>query len=159
MQQQYQFNYQLFQHIQELSESDALLLEKARINTSLAYAPYSQFLVSASAMLSNGEIVTGTNQENASFPVGICAERSLLASAAALYPKAHVVTMAISYQSLKGSSNKPISPCGMCRQAIVEHQTRYRQTMRLILSGQTGLIFVIENAAALLPLAFTSKEI
>ncbi|RTL54801.1 MAG: cytidine deaminase [Sphingobacteriales bacterium] len=159
MQQQYQFNYQLFQHIQELAESDALLLEKARINTKLAYAPYSQFQVSAAALLSNGEIVFGTNQENASYPVGICAERSLLASASVLFPQAHVVTMAISYQSLKGNSNKPISPCGMCRQAIIEHQTRYGHTMRLILSGQTGQIFVIENAAALLPLAFISKEI
>ncbi|WP_298302144.1 cytidine deaminase [Hydrotalea sp.] len=158
-QRQIQFNYQLFQNIQELNEADALLLQSARNNTNLAYAPYSRFQVSAAALLSNGEIVFGTNQENASYPVSICAERSLLASAATLFPQAYVVSMAVTYQSLQYNSNQPISPCGMCRQAITEHQKRYGHNMRLILSGQTGDIYVIEDAAALLPLAFTSTKI
>ncbi|MDE3123973.1 MAG: cytidine deaminase [Bacteroidota bacterium] len=158
MQQQIQFTYHLFHNIQDLKESDAFLLKCARDNTHLAYAPYSQFRVSAAALLSNGKIVFGTNQENASYPVSICAERSLLASAAALFPEAHVQTMAITYHAMQHNSNKPISPCGMCRQAIIEHQKRYGQTMRLILSGETGDIYVIDDATALLPLAFTSTK-
>jgi cytidine deaminase len=152
-----EFIYRVYNNINELSESDARLVEKARQNTALAYAPYSKFRVSAAALLSNGEIVTGTNQENASYPVSICAERSLMASAAALFPDAYITTMAITYDTERNNSLHPISPCGMCRQAIIEHQSRYGHTMRLILTAKSGEIIVVENATNLLPLAFSNK--
>jgi cytidine deaminase len=152
-----EFTFQVYNDINELSESDAKLVEKASHNTALAYAPYSQFRVSAPALLSNGEIVTGTNQENASYPVSICAERSLLVSAAALVPEAYITTMAITYDTNRNNSLQPISPCGMCRQAIIEHQSRYGHTMRLILVSKWGEIIVVENATSLLALAFSNK--
>jgi cytidine deaminase len=150
---------QIFSTPSELLPEDATLLAKARAITSAAYAPYSNFLVGAAAVLKNGEILTGTNQENASYPVGICAERVLLGNAATLYPNVPIITMAISYQNLKGDSNKPISPCGMCRQVLSEYEIRVSNPIRLILSGQEGEIFVIEKASQLLPLTFTPNDL
>ena len=145
---------------QELSKEDATLLEKAREITSLAYAPYSTFYVGAAALLSNGEIVTGTNQENASFPVGICAEQVTLSAISSLYPHGQAIsTMAISYQGKGIKSDHPISPCGVCRQALVEHEVRTKQTIRIILSGLEGEVYIIPDAHSLLPLAFSPDEL
>jgi cytidine deaminase len=110
-------------------------------------------------MLSNGEIVAGTNQENASYPVGICAERVLLGNAATLYPNISIETIAISYNSDTIKSDHPISPCGMCRQALLEYETRVKKPIRLILSGMEGKIQIIKTANFLLPFAFTPGEL
>jgi cytidine deaminase len=158
-QEDYHFSYEVYDSITELSEQDALLLSEARKTTAAAYAPYSNFNVGAVAKLINGEIVKGTNQENASYPVGICAERSLLSSAASLFPNIAIDTMAISYDNTKGISNRPISPCGMCRQALVEYEERVKQPIRLILSGQDGAVIVVEKASALLPFSFGSADL
>jgi cytidine deaminase len=149
----------VYNNIQELTEADQLLLQAARSITSIAYAPYSHFLVGAAAVLNNGEIIKGTNQENASYPVGICAERALLASAANLYPDVPIVSMAIAYHNLKGSSNKPVSPCGMCRQALSEFENRTNQHIRLLLSGMEGEVFIVEKSSELLPLSFGKKDL
>lgn len=155
---QYQFNYQEFSSAADLSAADASLLEKARTLTQIAYAPYSKFFVGAAAILANGEIVTGTNQENASYPVGICAERTLLAAAGTLFPDMPIHTLAISYQNMAGDLNDtPISPCGMCRQALCEYEERTGQNIRLILAGMNGAIQIIEKASQLLPLAFSGS--
>src|SRR2546429_5526705 len=94
----YSFSYETYNSNEELPEEEALLLQKARKTTKQAYAPYSHFKVGAVARLSNGETVTGTNQENASFPVGLCAERVLLAAAVSLYPNIPIDSIAISYE-------------------------------------------------------------
>ncbi len=156
---QYSFQFEVFDSINELSKEDANLLQQSREITQTAYAPYSNFFVGAAALLSNGEIVKGTNQENASFPVGICAERSLLSSTAALFPAANILTMAISYQNKNGISKTPVSPCGMCRQALLEHEKRYDHPIKLILSGSEGMVYVIESSSLLLPLSFTSDDL
>jgi cytidine deaminase len=148
------FDYEVFDSIESLPAADKFLLEKARAVTKIAYAPYSHFLVGASALLQNGEVVQGANQENASFPVGICAERTLLASAAMLHTDIPVETMAIAYHNLNGTSDVPVSPCGMCRQALAEYEDRTGQSIRLILSGMEGKIFIIPQASLLLPLSF-----
>ena len=155
----YQFSYDVYNSVDDLNEQDSLLLQEARKATASAYAPYSNFNVGAVAKLANDKTVTGTNQENASYPVGICAERALLASAASLYPGIAINTMAISYDNTKGESNRPISPCGMCRQALVEYEERVKTPIRLILSGLEGRVFVIEKANALLPLSFGSNDL
>ncbi|HEX2683915.1 MAG TPA: cytidine deaminase, partial [Ferruginibacter sp.] len=124
---EHSFSYDVYNSIDELNEKDAWLLNEAREVTASAYAPYSNFNVGAVAKLSNGEIVAGTNQENASYPVGICAERVLLASAASLYPHISIDTIAISYNNTTGVSDHPISPCGMCRQSLVEYEERVKQ--------------------------------
>src|SRR5918996_499179 len=94
----YKFSFEVYDSIDELTEQDAWLLNEAREVTQHAYAPYSHFQVGAIAKMANGEIVAGSNQENASFPVGLCAERVLLASASSLYPKMPIQSIAISYQ-------------------------------------------------------------
>jgi len=153
-----EINYKVYDDIKELSAEDAWLLNEAREVTRQAYAPYSKFYVGAAAKLVNGKIVVGTNQENASYPVGLCAERTLLASASALYPGVALETMAVSYNSNNGNSNQPIAPCGMCRQYLQEYEIRVNRPIRLILGGIEGKIFLIEKASQLLPLGFTSES-
>ena len=155
----FEFSYEVYNDSSELNEQDAWLLTEARQVTEQAYAPYSNFHVGAVAMLENGEVVAGTNQENASYPVGICAERVLLGSVATLHPNVPVKTIAISYNSEEVESDHPISPCGMCRQALLEYETRTKSPIRLILGGQEGKIFVIQSSKSLLPFAFTSDEL
>jgi cytidine deaminase len=152
----FQFSYEVYDDISELTKEDAALLAEARSVTKSAYAPYSNFFVGAVARLKNGEIVKGTNQENASFPVGICAERVLLGNAATLYPDMAIDTIAVSYYNNNGEKgDKPISPCGMCRQSLLEYETRTNQPIRLILGGQEGEIYIIKTVSSLLPFAFT----
>jgi cytidine deaminase len=153
------FQYEVYDDITDLNKDDADLLIKARAVTKQAYAPYSHFFVGAIAKLNNGEMVAGTNQENASYPVGICAERVLLGNAATLYPGTGINTIAISYSSKDLKSDHPISPCGMCRQSLLEYETRTNQPIRLVLGGQEGKILVIKTASYLLPFAFTSEEL
>ena len=160
MKQEQRFDYEMYNDINELNKEDAALLEEARKTTQKAYAPYSNFLVGAAALFNNGEMVYGTNQENASYPVGICAERTLLASASMVQTDVPIKTIAISYNNLSrsGGSDKPISPCGMCRQSLAEYETRMAQPIRLILSGMEGKIMIIPTASQLLPFSFGSES-
>ena len=155
----FEFSFEVYDSIDELGAEDQQLLTEARNVTEQAYAPYSNFRVGAAAKLEKGNIVTGTNQENASYPVGICAERVLLSTVSSLYPDVPVTTMAVSYQSNKIKSDHPISPCGMCRQALLEFEGRTSKLIRLILAGIKGKIYVIRSASQLLPLAFSSEEL
>jgi cytidine deaminase len=152
------FSILLYDSIDELNDEDAMLLREARNVTQFAYAPYSNFKVGAFAKLENGKTVSGTNQENASFPAGICAERTLLSTASSLFPEVGVDTIAISYNNLNGKSDRPVSPCGICRQSLVEFQDRTKKQIRIILSGMEGKIQVIENAKDLLPLVFGADD-
>ncbi|HMW66318.1 MAG TPA: cytidine deaminase [Chitinophagaceae bacterium] len=155
----FEFAYEVYDDSSKLNEQDAWLLNEARQVTQQAYAPYSNFHVGAVAILENGEVVAGTNQENASYPVGTCAERVLLGTLATLHPKVPIVSMAISYNSKEVKSDHPISPCGMCRQALLEYEGRVQKPIRLILGGMEGEIFLIQSASLLLPLAFSSSEL
>ena len=154
-----EISYTVYNTIEDLDQQDKTLLEEARKVTERAYAPYSNFNVGAVARLANGEIITGTNQENASFSAGICAERVLLACAATQYPEIPVKDLAISYHNIKGSSNQPVTPCGVCRQALQESEDRLKHPIRLILAGMEGKVFVFEKASSLLPLAFTTDDL
>ena len=154
-----EFDYEVYDDFSELKEEDAWLLNEARAVTEQAYAPYSNFHVGAVAMMANGEVVAGTNQENASYPVGICAERVLLGTVATLHPNVPVKSIAISFNSEEVKSDHPISPCGMCRQALLEYETRMKGPIRLILGGMEGKIYIIKKASLLLPFAFTSNEL
>ncbi|MFZ4057171.1 MAG: cytidine deaminase [Ferruginibacter sp.] len=154
-----QFTIETYASSIELNSNDAALLDAARNVTKAAYAPYSNFLVGAVADLVSGQQVSGTNQENASYPVGICAERVLLSTISSLFPGAAIKTIAISYHNLKGQSNHPISPCGICRQTLVEYQNRTGSPIRLILSGMEGEVIIVESADQLLPLSFTSIDL
>ena len=155
----FEFNYTVYESIDELPDDKRILLREARRVTALAYAPYSNFQVGAVARLSNGELVNGSNQENASFPAGLCAERVLLASVSSLFPKTTIEAIAVSYKSDHQKSDHPISPCGICRQSLQEYEGRVNHPVQLILGGMEGPVYVIDSASRLLPLAFTSEEL
>lgn len=156
---QISFSYEVLDTAQLLPEADKVLFKKAEEVTRLAYAPYSRFFVGAAALLQNGKTITGTNQENASFPVGICAERVLLSALASLYPGEPVLTIAISYfNKNNGKSARPLAPCGLCRQSLLEYEMRQQQSIRLLLGGMEGKIFIIDNIRSLLPLYFSGSD-
>ena len=156
---EYSFSFEIYDSIEELNEQDAGLLREARDVTKNAYAPYSHFRVGAAAKLANGQVVRGTNQENASYPAGICAERVLLSTASSIYPGTPIDTVAVSYDNDNGPSDHPIFPCGICRQSLQEFQQRTGAPIRLVLGGLEGRIYVIPQAHLLLPLAFTADEL
>jgi len=153
-----QIEYEVYSDISELPANDAALLNTAREITAQAYAPYSNFLVGAAASTVKG-IVTGTNQENASYPVGICAERVLLSAASSIFPGLPIETIAVSYNNTNGASDTPVSPCGMCRQALLEYEGRGGKPLRIILSGQKGEVIVLKSVSDLLPFAFTQEKL
>ncbi len=155
--QQFCYEYEEWSDDTHLTELDRELLREARQVTELAYAPYSNFWVGAAARLRSGSLVTGTNQENASYPVGTCAERILLGHAALRFPGDAIDTLAISYHPKDRSSHIPLYPCGMCRQALLEFEMRFDKPIRLILSGMEGPVHVVPSVQSLLPFAFTGK--
>lgn len=152
------FSFDCFSGIEELEAADRLLLEKARKVTAIAYAPYSHFHVGAALILANGKVITGTNQENASFPAGICAERVALATASVQFPDIAIKTLAISYDNKMGQSVHPISPCGICRQTLLEYEQKLNSPIRLILGGQAGKIYILQTAKYLLPMSFSADD-
>lgn len=155
----FEFTYKVYSDVKDLSDNQRSLLSKAKEVTEHAYAPYSNFKVGAAAKLVNGEIVTGSNQENASFPVGLCAERVLIGAISSMYPKVPIEAIAISYISDAHPGNYPISPCGICRQSLQEIENRLNHPIQLILGGTSGSIYVLDGISNLLPLAFTSEEL
>jgi cytidine deaminase len=154
MHKKFEFEYDLLSNASSLNEADFELLEAAKQATKTAYAPYSNFHVGAAARLSSGSILIGSNQESTSFPVGICAERSLLNSVGSQFPDLSITTMAISYQPLGKDSKEPISPCGMCRQSLLDYENRYGAPIKIILSGMSGEVMVLKSASLLLPFGF-----
>jgi cytidine deaminase len=156
-QHQIRIDYAEYPSSSELHEDDRVLLEKARAATSDAYAPYSKFHVGAAARLANGKIITGSNQENASFPAGLCAERVMLSAISSLYPQIAIPVMAVSYDQPGIVSTEPIAPCGLCRQTLQEYEFRSKQPIRLILSGMNGKVIIFSSVSDLLPLAFTKE--
>lgn len=143
-----------------LLAADALLIEEAKKASQSSYAPYSQFHVGAALRLDDGTIVRGSNQENAVFPAGCCAERTALYYAGAEHPNTPVVSIAIAVWREKDGLflAKPASPCGVCRQHLVETERRFGQSIRVILYG-TDETYIINSAKDLLPLTFTGDEL
>ena len=142
-----------------LLPDDRLLLDAAREATSLAYAPYSRFRVGAAARLTDQRIVRGSNQENASFPAGICAERVLLAALSSRGTDARITVMAISYVGEGIANDRPLAPCGVCRQVMSEYEERTGESFRLILCGASGEVQIFQSASALLPFRFSGSAL
>ena len=153
----FEFEYQLFQDDTEITTQDLALLQQARTATANAFAPFSHFLVGAAALLSNGEMVIGANQESNSFPVGICAERALLNSVGSQYPKETILAIAVSYHPIGKDSNMPISPCGMCRQSLLDYEMRFKAPIRIILAGLSGEVMILPSVTQLLPFGFNGE--
>jgi cytidine deaminase len=143
----------------ELTADEQALLERARAAGKNAYAPYSAFHVGAALQLENGEVVIGNNQENVAYPSGLCAERVAIFHAGALYPDVAVTVIAITCSSAKFAVNRPLSPCGACRQAIAEYERRAGKNIRIILSGDSGAVYAVNSIKELLPLSFEADEL
>ncbi|MCR5454970.1 MAG: cytidine deaminase [Bacteroidales bacterium] len=139
----------------ELNDTDRRLVQSAEDFLSHAYAPYSKFSVSAAALLDNGVVVNGTNQENAASPSGTCAERTTVFYANSMYPTNKVVTLAISAFFEGQIVKNPITPCGSCRQVLLETEKRYNSPIRLILAGRDKCL-IVNSISDILPLNFDS---
>lgn len=151
------FDITVYGSFEELQHSDKIVMEAAIKARKRAYAPYSNFFVGASVLLENGEIVEGNNQENASYPSGLCAERVAVFYAGANFPGVKIKTIAISAASFHREVNKPAAPCGNCRQAISEYEFKQKTPIRILLMGETGEVLECNSLADLLPLGFNSS--
>ena len=141
----------------ELSPADLQLVDAAREAAKKSYAPYSRFNVGAAVRLTDGEIVCGSNQENAAYPSGLCAERTALFWAGAQHPDKAVEAMAIAARTEAGEVEQPISPCGACRQVMLETEMRSARPMRIILYGAQECHIIEGGTKELLPLSFGSE--
>lgn len=148
-----------YENIDELMIEDRELINEATASMNKAYAPYSHFHVGAAIMLENGIILRGNNQENASYPIGLCAERVAIFAAGANYPNVKIRAIAITANSDHFHVNKPITPCGACRQAIAEYEHRYEQNIRLIMAGESGKVLIAESITNLLPYQFNADDL
>lgn len=149
----------VFENLEELSEDVCVLMQKAIEARDKAYAPYSEFHVGAALLLDNGEIITGNNQENASYPSGLCAERTAIYYAGSQYPEAKILRMAISAASKKQTTILPIPPCGACRQAIAEYEVKQETPIEIYFMGEKGKIVKSSSLANLLPLVFDKSAL
>lgn len=143
--------------LEELSEEDRVLVEKAIKATDNSYAKYSHFRVGAALLLADGSVVPGANQENAVFPLGLCAERTAIFAAQAQRPDQAIVALAIAARNDEGLMRNPVSPCGSCRQVILEMEERYHRPVRLLLYGTDGVL-VVDSVRDLLPLCFVDES-
>ena len=142
----------------ELTTDDRELVEKAIGATANSYSPYSHFSVGACLRLSDGSTVIGANQENAAYPVGLCAERTAIFAAQAQHPELSVLALAIAARNTSGElTDQPVAPCGSCRQVILEVEERYHQPIRILLYGRKG-IYILQSVKDLLPLCFVSED-
>lgn len=142
---------------EELPETIFLLMQSAIEARDKAYAPYSNFTVGAAILLENDAVITGSNQENASYPSGLCAERTAIYYAGAKYPDVTIKSIAISARSKTKPTLKPIPPCGACRQAIAEYEIKQEAPIEIYFMGQEGEVVKSDSLENLLPLLFTSK--
>ena len=144
----------VFGNLKDLTPADAALMQAAKAALDNSYSPYSSFKVAAAVLLENGEILTGTNQENASYPVGICAEGTVLSAVSAVYPNVAVKKMAVTVKSGKKLVAQPVAPCGICRQRILEYEIRFNSNIEIIMMGEEGEVYSVDSIKDLLPLAF-----
>lgn len=149
-----EFKLKVFDDLEELPDDVVSLMEKAIQARSRAYAPYSNFEVGAALVLDNGEIITGNNQENASYPSGLCAERTAIYYAGSQYPASKVLRMAISASSRITPTDTPIPPCGACRQAMVEYEIKQEHPIEVYFMGGKGAIAKSDSMVNLLPFVF-----
>ncbi len=142
---------------EELDDVLKTLVSKAIDATDNSYSPYSNFKVGAALQLEDGTIVIGANQENAAFSVTMCAERSAIFNAQSNHPDLAITTIAIAAKNVNGLVHTPISPCGSCRQVILEMEQRYKRNIKILLCGSEG-IYVINSIKDLLPLSFVDES-
>jgi cytidine deaminase len=145
-----QSTYKEFTDITDLPAQYSKLLVRAKDCLTNSWSPYSDYKVGAAVLLDNGQVLAGANQENAAYPMCLCAERVALGAVASQFPGVPPVAMAIT--TAKGS--EPAAPCGACRQVLAEHEYRFKQPITIILQAQSGVIYVFDSVKPLLPFSF-----
>lgn len=145
--------------ISQLTTREKHLVNLSRQMTYKAYAPYSEFYVGAAVLLENNEIITGSNQENGAYPSGLCAERVAVFAASAMFPGVPMQIIAISAKSNRIILEDPVSPCGACRQVLLEYEILQKKPIKILLSKEDGKILIIEKVHDLLPLSFSGDEL
>ena len=143
----------------ELPTADQKLIQEARKALKKSYSPYSKFQVGAAVLLENEEIISGANQENASYPLCLCAERVTISGADCIHPDVPILAMAITAKSSSQIIHQPVTPCGACRQVICETEQKHQTPIRLILQGEAGEVYVLKTGKDLLPLSFDGSLI
>ena len=149
--------FKAFDSIQELPNDIQDLMTQAVEVRKNAYAPYSKFRVGVAIFLDNGKTVLGSNQENAAYPSGLCAERVAIFYAGAMYPEAKILKMAITAASDSNQTTAPIPPCGSCRQSIAEYEIKQETPIEIYFMGEIGAIYKSESLKNLLPFMFDKK--
>lgn len=153
------FELLVFDSLDKLSSPDRELMQRAIDAREDAYAPYSNFKVGAAVLLDNGKVVVGNNQENASYPSGLCAERVAVFQAGAIYPGVAITHIAISAASEIHKVDRPAAPCGNCRQAMVEYEQKQHTPIQILMMGETGEVYKCSAITDILPLAFGSSNL
>jgi len=146
-----------FKKKSKLPKNERLLLALAVDSLDNAYAPYSNFKVGASILLANGKMVGGSNQENAAYPMCLCAERVALSAAASEHPNVLIKSMAITVKAPIKIIDQPAMPCGSCRQALCEQEFRQKEPIQLVIRGEKGPIYIFKSAKDILPFSFDAS--
>jgi len=149
----------VFNGINELPSEIQTLMNQAIETRKNAYAPYSKFRVGAAILLDNGKIVLGSNQENAAYPSGLCAERVAIFQAGAIYPNAKIVKLTITAASDTNPTLSPIPPCGACRQSIAEYEFKQDTPIEIYFMGESGEVYKSNSINNLLPLSFDKTSL
>jgi cytidine deaminase len=157
IQKQINTTIEIYDSVTELPDDIQKLMKRAVDARESAYAPYSKFMVGAAIILDNGEVVKGSNQENASYPSGLCAERTAIYAAGANYPNQKIKAIAITATSVKHDVLEPIAPCGACRQAIAEYEQKQDEPIEIYFTGTKGKVIHVKALLDILPLAFDNK--
>ena len=144
----------VYDSIEELSPDDKNLMEEAIKATQNSYSPYSKFRVGAALLMEDDSIIIGSNQENAAYPSGMCAERVAIWKAGATFPDKKVKKIAIAANSPNKIVDKPVGPCGACRQALLEYEVKQEEPMEILFMGEVGQVVKVESITALLPFSF-----
>ncbi|MEI6899068.1 MAG: cytidine deaminase [Bacteroidota bacterium] len=154
-----EINFTESNSFEELGKKDLRLLEIAFDAGKSAYAPYSHYYVGACVLLTDGTIVKGNNQENMAFPSGLCAERVAVFSASANHPGVAIEAIAITAESNEFPVSEPVTPCGACRQALIEYEYKQNSPIRMIMGCKSGKSLIFESVADLLPLSFKEEKL
>lgn len=149
-----QTTFTIYESESDLATADYDLLQMAKSVVAKAYAPYSHFQVGAAILLENGKVVTGNNQENAAYPSGMCAERVAIWSAASRYPEIAVKKVAIAVKSGNKKIDKPVAPCGACRQSLLEYEIKQKAPIEVFFMGEIGNVIKANSLQDLLPFSF-----
>jgi len=155
----YKITAKLYTSVEELDNETQMLIEKAKLASTMAYAPYSHFKVGAAVLLEDGTIITGNNQENAAYPSGLCAERVAVFATYAQHPNAVIKAIAITAQSDDFQVDTPVTPCGACRQVLAEYETKSGKDIQLIFTGKNAGVLIVNSVKMLLPFVFDGSNL